>query len=184
MPGFLFGTVLVACIALDLTAAPPEKPRQQGAPEIPAAERVSVEVARDRAKVMHDVYEATLDVMHHRYFHRERAVVPARAMEDVFSTIKRQSHVDAKWIAVNLKAMSVDHEPETDFEKKAATEIAGGKPDIEVIEDGYYRRAGAILLSGGCVGCHAGFSQDATLTTKYAALVISVPVTTNASTAK
>ena len=47
--------------------------------------RVPVAVARDRAKLMHEIYSATLEVMHDRYFHADRAVVPARAMEDVFS---------------------------------------------------------------------------------------------------
>ena len=107
---------------------------------------------------------------------RERSVVPARAMEDVFSEIKRQSQVDARWISVNLKAMSIDHEPASDFEKKAAREIADGKSELDVVEDGYYRRAGAIPLSSGCVSCHAGLFKEATQTPKYAALVISVPI--------
>lgn len=145
--------------------------------KVEESKRVSIEVARDRAKVMHNIYEATLDVMHHRYFHRERSVVPARAMEDVFSEIKRQSQVDARWISVNLKAMSIDHEPTSDFEKRAAKEIADGKSELEVIEDGYYRRAGAIPLSSGCVSCHAGLFKEATQTPRFAALVISVPIT-------
>ena len=80
-------------------------------------EGVPLDVARDRAKVMHDVYEATLEVMHHRYFHGNRATVPARAMQDIFSAIERQSKVKARWISVNMKPMSLDHEPETEFEK-------------------------------------------------------------------
>lgn len=39
---------------------------------------LSIEVARDRARVMHDIYAATLDVLHHRYFHRDRSIIPAR----------------------------------------------------------------------------------------------------------
>ena len=34
--------------------------------------RVSVAVARDRAKLLHEVYVATLHVMHDRYFHSGR----------------------------------------------------------------------------------------------------------------
>ena len=33
---------------------------------------VPVATARDRAKLMHDIYAATLDTMHERYFHRMR----------------------------------------------------------------------------------------------------------------
>lgn len=183
-PGLLLAAAGVLYSAVTLWAEPPDakpdnstvKRSANSVPKVEESKRVSVEVARDRAKVMHDIYEATLDVMHHRYFHRERSIVPARAMEDVFSEIKRQSQVDARWISVNLKAMSIDHEPASDFEKKAAREIADGKSELDVVEDGYYRRAGAIPLSSGCVSCHAGLFKEATQTPKYAALVISVPI--------
>ncbi len=191
-PGMLIGAIVLQYMAAALSAEPSADQRgsTKGAQSSKAASpveeqnRVPVEVARDRAKIMHDVYEATLDVMHHRYFHRDKAVVPARAMEDVFSAIKRQSDIEARWISVNLKAMSVDHEPESEFEKKAAKEIADGKSELDVVEDGYYRRAGAIPLSGGCVSCHAGLFKEATTTPKYAALVISVPVITDSGESK
>ncbi len=183
--GMMFGITGVLCMAIGLCAEPSggessssqsNKPSTSDS-KITDQERVSVAVARDRAKVMHDIYVATLDVMHHRYFHSERAVVPARAMEDVFSEIKRQSKVEARWISVNLKAMSIDHEPESDFEKKAAEEIATGTSQFELVEGGYYRRAGAIPLTGGCISCHGGlFLRETVKTPKYAGLVISVPI--------
>lgn len=139
-------------------------------------EGIPLDVARDRAEVMHDVYEATLEVMHHRYFHGNRATVPARAMHDIFSIIERQSKVKARWISVNMKPMSIDHEPETSFEKAAAKAIAKGKSHIDIVENGYYRRAGAIPLSAGCVGCHGGLSSNPSTAPKFAGLVISVPV--------
>lgn len=192
VPGMLIGTMVLQYMAAVLSAEPPADQRggaegkksSKVARKVEEQNRVSVEVARDRAKLMHDIYETTLDVMHHRYFHREKAVVPARAMEDVFSAIKRQSDVEARWISVNLKAMGVDHEPESEFEKQAAKEIADGKSELDVVEDGYYRRAGAIPLSAGCVSCHSGFFKDATQTPKYAALVISVPVKPDAGESK
>jgi hypothetical protein len=140
-------------------------------------DRLSIAVARERAKWTHDIYAATLEMLHHRYFHGDRAAVPARAMQDVFSEIKRQSNVEARWISVNMKAMSIDHEPKSEFEKLAAREIAAGKADFEVVEDGYLRRAGAIPLTGGCIGCHGGFSKEQSKGPKFAGLVISVPVT-------
>ncbi len=137
---------------------------------------LSVEAARDRAKVMHDVYAATLEVLHHRYFHRDRAIIPARAMQDIFEEIERQSKTEARWISASMKPMSVDHEPTSEFEKRAAKEIAAGTEQLEVVEDGYYRRAGAIPLSDGCVGCHGGFFKPQSKTPKFAGLVISVPI--------
>ena len=138
--------------------------------------RLSIEAARARAKVMHDVYVATLDVLHHRYFHRDRAIIPARVMQDIFSEIERQSKTEARWISVSFKPMSVDHEPTSDFEKRASREIADGTQQLEVVEDGYFRLAGAIPLSDGCVGCHGGFFKPQSKKPKFAGLVISVPI--------
>ncbi len=145
-------------------------------PRIAEKDRVTVAVARDRATVMHDVYAATLDVMHHHYFQREKAVLPARAMEDIFAEIKQKSRADARWISVNLKAMSINHEPKSEFEKSAAKEIAAGKAEVEIIEEGYYRRVGAIPLGDGCISCHGGIFREGSKTPRFAGLVISIPV--------
>ncbi|MCA9035499.1 MAG: DUF3365 domain-containing protein [Planctomycetaceae bacterium] len=139
-------------------------------------QRYTLQAARERAELMHEIYRATLDAMHHRYFHGERAVVPARAMEDVFEDIQKQNQSQARWIAASLKAMSINHEPETQFEKAAARAISRGEDGIEVIEDGFYRRAGSIPLTGGCIGCHGGFSIQPSATAKFAGLVISIPI--------
>lgn len=173
----------ITLLSVALCSAPQggETPAETGAakkkaPVIEEKDRVSVEVARDRAKLMHDIYAATLDVMHHRYFHREKSVVPARAMEDVFDEMKLNSKSEARWIAVNLRAMSIDHEPETDFEKHAVREIVAGKSDVETIEGGYLRRATVIPLHDGCISCHEGTFRQPTKTPKFAGLVISIPV--------
>src|SRR5437870_2085923 len=76
LPGSLAGAALFALV---VTASEPvEQPP------------VSVTAARDRAQVLHGVYVATLEVMHERYFHDEKAIVPARALEDVFAEMARQ----------------------------------------------------------------------------------------------
>ena len=141
------------------------------------SQRVPLAVARDRAAIMHEQYEETLDVVHHRYFRREGAVLPARALEDVFARIERKSGVKVQWISVNTRAMSVGHEPKTDFEKKAAEAIAGGKSEYSAVEKGYYLRAGAIPLGAGCVGCHLGLAAADNKTPRFAGLVIAIPIT-------
>jgi hypothetical protein len=115
-------------------------------------------------------------VVHHRYFRRDGAVLPARALEDVFARIDRKSGVKANWIAANTPAMSVNHEPKTDFEKKAAEEIAKGKAEYSRVEKGYYLRAGAIPLGSGCVSCHRGLAAGEDKTPRFAGLVIAIPV--------
>lgn len=151
------------------------KPTKSSAQEQP---RVSVAAAREQAKLMHNIYETTLEVMHKHFFRSERSVLPARAMEDVFSEMSRQSTAQTRWISVNTKAMSIHHEPESDFEKQAAKAITAGKEDFELVEKGYYQRAGRISLGAGCVGCHSQqFSAPSpTSTAKFAGLVIRIPV--------
>lgn len=144
---------------------------------------VSLDVARDRAMLLHEVYASTLNVMHHRYFHGDRATVPARAMEDVFSDIQRQYDIEARWIAATLRAMNIDHDPETPFEKQAADEIKSGKTEVEEVRSGYYRRAVAIPLSGGCMKCHSGSLNQSTRK-HFAGLVISIPVDVGSDSAE
>lgn len=152
-------------------AADNEEPRDaaQAAPPLSLAE------AKQQARVMHTVYAATLESMHHHYFHANKAVLPARALEDVFAAVAEDTQSKANWISVNTRAMSVDHEPSTDFEKRAAAEIAAGKSEYAAVEDGYYRRAGAIPLTAGCVSCHAGLGSSSKKP-RFAGLVISLPV--------
>lgn len=173
-----FGAVLgFPCVAALLLGAGTELfADEKVAKKEPAKARLTVEEARDRAKLVHEIYASTLEVMHHRYFQPERAILPARAMEDIFADIKEKAQVEAQWISVNVKAMSVNHEPKTDFEKKAAAEIGEGKETVETVEGGYYRRVGAIPLKDGCIHCHGGIFMKPSKVPKFAGLVISVPV--------
>jgi hypothetical protein len=172
----LLGLAMGAGSAGDASNQPGgDNPAATGKPG-PVDQRLRVEAARDRAKLMHDIYEATLDTMHHHYFERGQSVLPARAMEDVFAKMSEKSKIRARWIAVSLKAMSLDHEPKGPFDKKAVEEISAGKGEFERVEGGYYHRAGAIPLASGCVGCHAGFSSPPPRSPSFAGLVISIPL--------
>lgn len=138
--------------------------------------RVTVETARDRAQLLHRMSLAALDAMHHYYFNSNRAVLPARAMEDVFADLADDASIEMRWISVNTPAMSVNHEPKGEFEKQAAAAIAAGKPAYEVVEPGRYRRVGAVPLADGCVSCHTGFSMNTSSKPRFAGLVISMPI--------
>lgn len=144
--------------------------------EATSAEPVTVQVARDRAQLLHRVYASTLDVMHDHYFQANRAVLPARAMEDVFSQIADEAKIEARWISVNTPPMSVSHAPRTEFEKQAAEVLGSGKSFHEQIEPGVYSRAAPIPLSGGCINCHMGFFKDPGSKPRVAGLVIRIPI--------
>ncbi len=178
----LAGAVGLCCVVLVGRAEPPSDAAKESDRAIAPAEAmashkpVSLTIARDRAKWMHQVYATTLEVMHEHYFDKNKAVLPARAMEDIFAELSRQSNVKARWIAVNTKPMSIRHEPKSEFEKEAAKAIAAGKEEFEQIEDGRYYRAAPIPLADDCVSCHTGFFSAAPKTPRFAGLVISVPV--------
>lgn len=146
--------------------APAEKP----------AAPLSVAEARERAKLLHEVHSATLEALHRHYFKRDHPVLPARAMEDVFADVDKQTRIKTRWIAVNTPAMSVDHKPRSDFEKDAAAELAGGKSAFERVEKGVYHRAAVIPLGPGCVGCHTRFGAPPAKTPRVAGLIIAIPV--------
>ena len=183
-----FCSAIVGVSALSIAVAvfttPAEAEKKKSSPEANKSVKesrtkrlVTVAEARQRAKLTHNIYATTLEAMHHHYFFHDRANVPARVMEDMFADIARQENIKAKWIAVNAKAMSIDHEPEGDFEKQAAKEIAAGKHEYERVEKGVYRRAVAIsLMNNGCLGCHLGFSANKNKRDRFAGLVISIPV--------
>ena len=139
-------------------------------------ENAEITAARERAKLLHDVYSTTLGVIHHHYFHREKSVIPARAMEDVFQEMAGTSGTMANWISVNTKAMSIDHKPRTEFERTAAEEIIAGKEAYELVGKHFYRRAARIPLGTNCIGCHDGLFSTANKTPSWAALVISIPL--------
>ncbi|MBT6156290.1 MAG: DUF3365 domain-containing protein [Planctomycetaceae bacterium] len=173
------------CATVTLLADPPSESKKESNAQAKSdskqkpdnAKRVSVEEARKRAKLSHNIYASTLDVIHHRYFRADRSTIPARAMQDVFADVARKESIKARWISVNARAMSIDHRPQDDFEKRAAKELSGTKDAFERVEQGMYRRAERISLNnGGCLGCHLGFGANGTQK-RFAGLVISIPVT-------
>ena len=95
-----------------------------------------IDAARERAKLLHEVYESMLDVMHHRYFRQDGPVLPSRALEDVFEEMEATNGDKANWIAVNTKAMSINHEAKTAFEKTSVAELAAGKDFHEEVDKG------------------------------------------------
>ncbi len=139
---------------------------------------VTLAVARDRAEMAHLIYASTLEIIHRYYFRKGQAVLPARAMEEVFAEVAEQSKVEGRWISVNTRPMSVHHEPRAGYEKQAAAALAGGQEKFELVEAGYLRSVRAIPLGEGCLSCHTGMfrGQSKSQTPRVAGLVISIPI--------
>ncbi len=172
---FCFGGMIVGT-AVSEGEAPSTNAAKEPSPQKSSENRIPVASAKEQALLMHRIYAATLDAMHHHYFHSNKSMLPARAMEDVFADVARETQFTARWISVNTKAMSVDHEPESGFEKKAAVELSKGKTEFAAVENGYYRRAGVIPLTAGCVSCHTRTLMAPPKSPRFAGLIISIPV--------
>ncbi len=143
----------------------------------PEGERPTIAEARRQAKLLHEVYVTTLHTVHRTYFDEDsRDTIPARAMENVFRDVDRETGGRTRWIAVNTPAMNIDHKPEPGFEKDAARQLAKGDREFEKIEDGVYRRAGAVSLFAGCTKCHLSGIRPQQNVRSVAGLVISIPV--------
>jgi hypothetical protein len=152
--------------------APAEAPT---APANPPAEPAGKPEARLRSQLLHETIHGALQVMHRDFFREgERLRIPSRSLEDVFRELERSWQVEVAWMSVNAKAMSIDHQPEGEFERQAAAAIAGGEEMFEAVEKDRYRYAGAISLGNECLKCHVPERQS--LEPRKAALLIRMPL--------
>lgn len=158
----------------DSLADPDQTDAKKHVPEL------TVDEARRQAKLLHSTYEATLHTVHREYFRESgRTPIPARVLEDVFYWVDEETHGETRWIAVNTDAMSIDHNPKTDFEKEAAKVLATGEEEFEQIDNGMYRRAGAVTLFASCLKCHESSLTQLRSKRRVAGLVINIPVKGN-----
>jgi len=162
-----------------LTSCPPD---DQGSiraetPDSTATEQrpPSLNEARQRAKVLHELCHATLQIVHRRYYREDEGLpIPARTMESVFKAMHEQFPVTFHWISVNAKPMNVDHEPKSSFEKAAAKALAAGEDHFERIADKRFHYAAPVILANECLKCH---SPLRTSNRELAAgLVITMPI--------
>jgi len=138
---------------------------------------LTVEEARQQARLLQTNYEATLHVIHRRYFDAdEKQMIPAKALEDVFRLVDEGTGRSTRWIAVSTPAMNVDNKPQPGFEEAAAEALRSGQKEFETVEGNVYHRAGAIKLFASCLRCHeSGLTKQITKD-RVAALVMTIPL--------
>ena len=126
-----------------------------------AAPPVSVDEARGRARLLHEVVRGSLQVMHRDFFDPDdRDRIPSSSLEDMFEAVEATHQVKLKWLGVNAKVMDVDHKAKDEFEKQAVAALSSGKREHESVEDGSFRFVGAIRLHNSCLKCHVPFRQS------------------------
>lgn len=131
--------------------------------------------ARGRARILHETLHGSLQVMHRDFFRKDDSrKIPSRSLEDVFSELAQSYGVQLNWIAVDVNAMNIDNEPDTQFEKDAAAALKSGKEEFEAVTNEEYRFAGRIRLSATCLSCHA--SRRSSNDDRFAGLVVILPL--------
>jgi hypothetical protein len=143
--------------------------------DTPSKSPVTLDVARAQAKLLHETFHVTLQVVHRDYYRQDEGLlIPSRSLEAVFDELAHSSNVKLRWLAVNAQAMNVDHRPRTEFEKDAVKALGAGKESYESVGDDVYRYAGSITLFSQCLTCH--LPNRTSSATRTAALVISMPI--------
>ncbi|MCA9058356.1 MAG: DUF3365 domain-containing protein [Planctomycetaceae bacterium] len=158
-PGWIICCVALAsmAVATGILADEPASPAASSEDAIPSdvIPRVSVREARRQAEILHTALHSTVQLVHHHYYREDEGLrLPASVMKEIFAEIERDEHVQLRWLAVDGVAMNTDHEPQTDFERKAVALLKQGQSAIEEVDGDVYRRAGPIRLSSHCLKCH------------------------------
>ncbi|WDQ15206.1 c-type heme family protein [Rhodopirellula sp. P2] len=168
-----------ALAAPDTTVAEVTQGQDRTGRSIDEVPVLTVDEARARAMILHETLHGSLQVMHRDFFREDEGLsIPSRSLEDVFAELERTYGLELRWIAVDLKAMNIDNEPESRFEKEAVGVLRSGKKTHESADDDMYRFAGKIRLSATCLSCHA--SRRSNNDDRAAGLVISIPLNRSA----
>jgi hypothetical protein len=141
----------------------------------PSRTTPSLEEARRQAEILHEAMHATLQVVHHRFYQEDAGLpLPAATLTDVFATLEKEQHITLRWLAVDGQAMNADHRARSPFEIEAVKALKSGNLAYEGVEQGVYRRAGAITLSNHCLKCHV--PDRMTTEARTAGLMIAIPI--------
>lgn len=136
----------------------------------------SASQARTLARVLHDTVHASLQVVHRDFFNSESTrSIPSRTLEDVFRGLEKKYGIELRWLAVDAIAMSVDNNPQNDFEHAAVKAITAGQDLHEETTTEEYRYAGRVRLVSQCLKCH--LPNRMSNKERSAALLIRIPLT-------
>ena len=179
-----FAATWGVCLAtVAFGAEPPDssgtRPKDETETTTPSDENLpTLEEARARARLLHETFHATLQVVHHQYYREDEGLlIPARTLKAVFKELARSQNVELRWLAVNAQAMNVDHRAQDAFEKNAVKVLTSGKNEVECVDDEVYRHAGSITLSSECLKCH--LPHRTSTADRAAGLVISMSIRRN-----
>lgn len=172
-------TVLVTMLSIG-PAQEPEivEPESKGAAENPLPTApISVDEARRQAEILHTAMHAALQTVHHRYYREDAGLpIPAAVLDEIFAEVQTDRGIQLRWLAVEGQAMNTDHKARTPFEQEAVKALKSGQLAHEQVDQGVYRRAGAITLTNHCLKCHVPDRKSTQ--NRTAGLIVAIPMRT------
>ncbi|MEZ5304694.1 MAG: DUF3365 domain-containing protein [Verrucomicrobiales bacterium] len=160
-------------------ADPPDPGEAASKPALSAEAKASLpatpEEARARAKLLYEMANGALQVMHRDFFGDDEDLnLPSQSLEDVFAEIARTWGVELHWLAVNAKVMDVDHKARDAHEESAVKALGAGEQSVESIGKDRYQFTGRIRLHNQCLKCHV--PNRTSLEERAAGLTITIPL--------
>ncbi len=172
----IYTMIFSACLAFGVFCTGMSRGGEPGKTSPPAPRpATSEQEARERARLLHGTISDTLLIVHSRYYREDEGLpIPAFALKDVFKRLSDRNGVELRWLAVDAKAMNIDHNPKDDFERGAVEALTSGKEEFERSSVGSYRYVGLITLTSECLKCH--MPNRTSNKPRSAGLVISIPM--------
>ncbi len=155
---FVYSALIVAAlgVAIAFTNRAPVEAADKKGPDPAAVERT-----REQVKMLDDLYKTAVVGITKTYVEKQSDTPAAAVAKELFEAMHQKGHHHARLIDASGKPKKKANVAETEFEKKAAAEIKGGKTYIEEIgeKDGkpIFRAATVVpAVIKECTVCHGG----------------------------
>ncbi len=163
---------LAAAVALGPGARPEVVAADQKDPDPAAVERT-----RATVKLLDDVHKGYVVMITDTYVKAKEKTPAAAVVKKVFAHLEKAGHGTGRLIDVTGQPLREGNVAKTEFEKKAAAAIKGGKPYFDEVatKDGKpVLRAATVVpaVMPACVDCHPHVKQGEVL----GALIYEIPI--------
>jgi hypothetical protein len=129
---FLFPGLL-GVLGLAVLAARWSVPAPARADEPKSPDPARVEQTRETVKMLDDLYKTTVVAITNKYLEQQSDAPAALIAKEVFAAMHKKGWHSARLIDATGKPKNKENVARSDFEKKAVTEIKGGKAYFEEI---------------------------------------------------
>jgi hypothetical protein len=149
--------IIAAIVSLAIAGPRPKVDAAEDKGPNPAA----VERARQQVKMLDDLYKTAVVGITQTYVEQQADTPAAAVAAKVFDAMRMKGYHNARLVDASGKPKNKSNVAQTDFEKKAVTEIKGGKAYLEEVgeKDGRPVFRAATLVPSvlkQCAICHGG----------------------------